>query len=64
MKKILCILLFALVFSFSVSAEENVYREQYDAAEVYELEEECLYAACVAVAIAVVCCIVTANRAD
>lgn len=40
MKKILCILLFALVFSFSVSAEENVYREQYDAAEVYELEDE------------------------
>ena len=39
MKRVVCILIFIMIFCFSVSADENVYEEQYGAAAVEELKD-------------------------
>ncbi len=40
MKRLFCILLLLLLFSFSVSAEENPYKEQYRASGMEEVEDK------------------------
>ncbi len=39
MKRIVCVLIFILLFCFQVSAEDNIYKEQYDAAKVEGLKD-------------------------